>query len=31
MPFFREHENEKRMAMSKIRDKLIDLAKAKRL
>ena len=31
MPFFREHENEKRIAMAKIRDKLIDLAKAKRL
>ena len=31
MPFFREHENEKRLAMAKIRDKLIELAKAKRL
>ena len=31
MPFFREHENEKRLAMVKIRDKLIELAKAKRL
>ena len=31
MPFYRDHENEKRVAFVKIRDKLIELAKANRL
>ena len=30
MPFYRDHENEKRIAFVKIRDKLIELAKANR-
>ena len=31
MPFYRDHDNEKRVAFVKIRDKLIELAKANRL
>lgn len=31
MPFYRDHETEKRVAFVKIRDKLIELAKANRL
>ena len=31
MPFYRDHESEKRVAFVKIRDKLIELAKANRL
>ena len=31
MPFYRDHENEKRVAFVKIRDKLIELARANRL
>lgn len=31
MPFYRDHDTEKRVAFVKIRDKLIELAKANRL